>query len=323
VAECTLAPNGTDIVLSHAEPLLIQNPDDPNDDTSTSADQRQRATLTWPVDTSGIALTRQDGTALTLSSEGGVIVLGKMQQDGTVSALLPRDDYQDIVLMVELKYNKDMTLPEVQTQQLLPQIQRDGSLKPQTIKARIINYVTEPEGVVRQVIKGPQADTQSTFPEDSPLTVTKTNLLTYDAQGNPQNTCIAYPTSHPITVSKDTMSYIPDGQTLANAQTITFEDSTQVSTLTKEQALSLMAGASVLPNAQIISFAPDPANVGHIARTQLVTYTTDSDHPATEFVDTGVVVDPQLADLVYESENISTQVTDVKPVEVPVQKPAR
>lgn len=166
-------------------------------------------------------------------------------------------------------------------------------LKPATItyaapKNRVINYVTDPQST--NIVKGTQqlaftSDAQGiaanshtvSFAEDqTPITIGKTHLLAYDAQGNAQT--IAYPSVQPLTLAKgQTISYISDGTTLPSSH---FTDGSTV--LTKDQTLTFStAPTSLGANAHVISFVPEAA----LGRPQILEYTTEdvSEHEKASF----------------------------------------
>ncbi|KAK3926953.1 Zinc finger protein 484 [Frankliniella fusca] len=236
----------------------------------------QRGNITWAtVDDT----TRLDGASVVslAGHEGSVIVLGKMQ-DGQI--ITRGDDGQDILLMVELKY-KDVLLQDIPGQNQIQPKTETVHLQPQTItyaspKTRVLNYVTDPQP--NGLIKAPQQlsfsseahDISSTvtFTDDqTPITIGKTHLLAYDAQGNAQ--AIAYPNVQPVTLAKgQTISYITDGSTLPS--TSHFADGSAV--LAKDQTLTFSTASTTLgPNAHVISFVPE----GSLGRTQILEYTTD------------------------------------------------
>lgn len=280
----------------------------------------QRGNLTWAtVDDT----TRLDGASVVslAGHEGSVIVLGKMQ-DGQI--ITHRDDGEDIVLclpfQVELKY-KDVLLQELQNQSQVQSQAEAGQLKPHTIaytapKTRVINYVTEPQST--NIVKaGSQltftSDAQDmttsshtvTFAEDqAPITIGKTHLLAYDAQGQ----TIAYPNVQPLTLTKgQTISYISDGTVLPS--TSQFTDGSTV--LGKDQTLTFSTASSSLgPNAHVISFVSEAA----LGRTQILEYTTDdiSEQGKASFNSIDSPVSTKIENIVFEeslSESIAETIT--------------
>lgn len=188
------------------------------------------------------------------------------------------------MFQVELKY-KDVLLQELQAQnQIQPQAET-VHIKPHTIsyaapKARVINYVPEPQtaGLIKaapQLTFSSEAQGMSTnthtvaYTEDqTPITISKTHLLAYDAQGNPQT--IAYPGMQPLTLAKgQTLSYIADGHTLPS--TSHYADGSAV--LAKDHTLTFTTGSttSLGPNAHVISFVPEAA----LGRPHILEYATD------------------------------------------------
>lgn len=237
----------------------------------------QRGNITWAtVDDT----TRLDGASVVslAGHEGSVIVLGKMQ-DGQI--ITRGDDGQDILLMVELKY-KDVLLQDIPGQNQIQTKTEAVHLQPQTItyaspKTRVINYVTDPQS--NGLIKAPQqlsftsdahdisTNTHTVAFTDDQITIGKTHLLAYDAQGNAQ--AIPYPNVQPLTLAKgQTISYISDGSTLPS--TSHYTDGSTV--LAKDQSLTFSAASTSLgPNAHVISFVPDAT----LGRSQILEYTTD------------------------------------------------
>ncbi|XP_034256973.1 zinc finger protein 773-like [Thrips palmi] len=238
--------------------------------------------LTWAtVDDAS----RLDGASVVslAGHEGSVIVLGKMENGQIVTH---RDDGQDILLMVELKY-KDVLLQDLQNQaqnQIQPQAD-SAHLKQHAItyaaptKSRVINYVSEPQsnGLIKAAPQlaftteaqgiASNAHTVAYTEDETPITLGKTHVLAYDAQGNAQT--IAYPGLQPLTLAKgQTISYITDGTTLPS--TSQFADSSTV--LAKDQTLTFSTGgASLGSNTHVISFVPE----GALGRSQIIEYTTD------------------------------------------------
>lgn len=276
----------------------------------------QRGNFTW---TTVDEAARLDGASVVslAGHEGSVIVLGKMENGQIVTH---RDDGQDILLMVELKY-KDVLLQDIQNQaqnQIQPEADT-AHLKQHTIayaapKSRVINYVTDPQST--DLAKGPPplaftseaqgiaANTHSVaYTEDqTPITIGKTHLLAYDAQGNPQT--IAYPGLQPLTLAKgQTISYITDGTTLPS--TSQFADSSSV--LSKDQTLTFSTGGA--SNTHVISFVQD----GALGRPQILEYTTDDivDGKVT-FSQIDGTVTPKIESIAFEdslSESIAETIT--------------
>ena len=249
-------------------------------------------TLSWPVDSATAGLIRQDGSALALSPEGSVIVLGKMQPDGST-----RDECQDILLMVELKYNKDTAMPEIQAQQVLSQIQ------PQPIKARLINYVPDSTE--------PSAAMSSTGLTNSDTHSVGTNTGAYVHETyvteNDQSVRIAYSTTDSISKA-DTLTFITEDDPLTGngsaVPQVSFANTNVTPTLTKDGTLSFVTTTPVVaPDSHIISFTP-----GSGIPRPVDEYSEDCPTPKMEFVDGGSNLDPKLTELVYESENIPAEV---------------
>lgn len=223
---------------------------------------------------------------------------------------------------MELKY-KDVLLQEIQSQtqnQIQPQADA-AHLKQHTIayaapKSRVINYVNDPQS--NGLIKAPplaftteaqemvtNTHTVAYAEDQTPITIGKTHLLAYDAQGNAQT--IAYPGIQPLTLAKgQTISYITDGTTLPS--TSQFVDGSSV--LAKDQTLTFSTGGPSLgSNTHVISFVPE----GSLGRPQILEYTTD------DIVDGKVTfsqiensASPKIESIVFEdslSESIGETIT--------------
>ena len=234
-----------------------------------------RPTRVWPEE-----LGKADQNAantLTVQHDGGVIVLSKV--DAETVGHHPREDCQDILLMVELKYKDDS---EVQQAAIT--------------KAPAITYTMEPQ---ENMISKTQAQTFSasegsklqtvTYTNDVPpvkthaLTYTldpqtvassKTYTLAYTTDSQPVKTqTISYTTeAQPVTVSKiQTFSYTTD--TVNKPQTVTYttehpiEKAQLVYTADPGQELQPVA----LTKSHMLSYSAAEQN----AKTHLIAYATE------------------------------------------------
>ena len=232
------------------------------------------------------------GNTLTVQHDGGVIVLSKV--DAETVGHHPREDCQDILLMVELKY-KDVPEPQqaaiskapavaytVESQEsIISKAQAQSFTAAEANKIQAVTYANEvPAGSAKTHALTYTIDPQA-------VSSTKTYTLTYTTDSQPVMTSksqtISYTTeAQPVTVSKiQTFSYTTDA--VSKPQTVTYttehptdgsEKAQLVYAADPHQTHNMDLQPVALTKTHMLSYATE--QTGTLAgKTHLLAYTTE------------------------------------------------
>lgn len=208
-----------------------------------------RPTRVWPEDIE--KADQNAGNTLTVQHDGSVIVLSKV--DAETVGQHPREECQDILLMVELKY-KDVT-------------------EPQQSKAPAITYSVEPHESIISKAQTQSFTTEAnkvhtvTYTNDVPtVSTSKTHAVSYTIEPQSVSSTKAY-----------TLTYTTDTQpiTAAKTQTIAYTTETQPINVSKIEAFSYTTDNINKP--QTITYTAEP-NSESSTKTHALVYTANQ-HP--------------------------------------------
>ncbi|PSN46839.1 hypothetical protein C0J52_09570 [Blattella germanica] len=208
-----------------------------------------RPTRVWPEE---LGKTDQNaGNTLTVQHDGGVIVLSKV--DAETVGHHPREDCQDILLMVELKY-KDVPEPQQTAVAKTPTVTYAVDSQESIIcKAETQTFASE----------GNKVQSVTYTSEVPTVSSAKTHTLAYTI--DPQ--VVSSPKTYTLTYTTDSQSVMT-----AKTQSISYPNDTQPITVSKIQTFSYTTDAVNKP--QTVTYTTEPPT----DKTHALVYATDT-HP--------------------------------------------